>query len=141
MIFWSLHICLQIFSELTTKVTQLLLVNFGIIFDLRMPQKEILIFSIIFQSECWKKNEIGFYSRSLIISSFNTGLVPANLAVKTKSLFIFYLLSPFTHFSHLRTLATTNLFSVFMHFLFSYSTYERNCMAFVVFISLTFHLT
>lgn len=120
-----------------------------------------LIFGIHLASECQRKRSLFLhylpkrmlkkkmrlaYSRSLIkywITSLNTGLAPANLSVKTKSLFIFYLLYfifwvPLP-ISHLLTLANTNLFCVFMSFLFHIS-YMKEIVWYLSFLFL-WHFT
>lgn len=113
-------------------------------------QREWSFFSLLsVKANVEKKNEIGLYSRSLI-TSLKTGLALANLAIKTKSLFMFYFfifylltLHLFLLPSHPPPLATNNLFSVFMYLFFvclfclSYSTYKRDCMVFVIYLSLT----
>lgn len=145
MIFWSLHTCLQIFYELTTKMTQLLLVNFGILSGLRMSKKEILISPLSSKANVGKKkNEIGFYSRSLIIPSLNTGLAPANLSVKTKSLFIFYLLYfifwvPLP-ISHTFQLWQPPIYSVYLRAFFFHISYMKEIVWYLSFLFL-WHFT
>lgn len=91
-----------------------------------------------------KKNEIGFYSRSLIIPSLNTGLAPANLSVKTKSLFIFYLLYfifwvPLP-ISHTFQLWQPPIYSVYLRAFFFHISYMKEIVWYLSFLFL-WHFT
>lgn len=81
---WSFYLLCQYFM----KMTLLLSGNFGSSLWPQNFRERCLLFSTILPKKMLEKNEIGIYSRSLIMSSLQTGLALADLALKTKSLFL-----------------------------------------------------